>query len=278
MIVGGVSLYAYMGSPTMPSASSQQAAQTNTGDGREASEAQVQDLITKLQARLATSPKDAAGWRLLGWALFNTSKFQEAVDAYGKAVALEPDNTEFKSMLAEAVVQSAQGVVTPQAQDLIAQVLAKTPDDQRARFYDAMAHEQSGDQQGALDRWSKLLADAPADARWRDNVKARIVGLGQALHKDVSGIVISAPPAPAPVVPTADQQAMIEGMVQKLADELKQNPQNAEGWIRLIRSFQVLQQPDKAKAALGDALNAFANDLDSQAKIRAAAKELGVEP
>ena len=80
----------------------------------------------------------------------------------------------------------------------------------------------------------------------------------------------------APAALTPDQLAMAQGMVQKLADELKQNPKDAQGWARLIRSYSVLKEPDKAKAALADALKAFDGDSATQDKIRALAKDLGI--
>ncbi|MBG1232443.1 c-type cytochrome biogenesis protein CcmI [Aestuariivirga litoralis] len=264
VIVGGVGLYSILGSPTLPSAVKTQVAQGTQPDQA----AKIEEIIAKIKAQVAANPKDAEGWRMLGWALFNVQRFPDSVDAFSKAVALAPDNAEYQSMLAEAVVQAAQGTVTPKAQDLLNAVLAKNPKDVRARYYDAIGHEQSGDQQGALDRWAALLADAPADAGWREDVKGRIASLGKALGKDVSGLITATP----------DQQAMIEGMVAKLAGELKQNPKNLEGWMRLMQSYQVLKQSDKAKVALADGLQAFAGDAASQDQLKAAAAKLQISP
>ena len=48
---------------------------------------------------------------------------------------------------------------------------------------------------------------------------------------------------------TEDRQAMIRGMVDSLAARLEQNPNDREGWVRLARSYEVLNEPDKAKQA-----------------------------
>jgi cytochrome c-type biogenesis protein CcmH len=412
VILGGVNLYGYMGSPNMPSAlpqvqpqqaQAQQAApaaqqQAAAVPAAQASNgaAQVDQMITGLQAKLKANPNDAEGWRMLGWAMFNTQHFQESADAYIKALALDPANMDYKSALLESIVQTAQGVVTPKAQEMITDVLAKQPKDLRARFYDALGHEQSGDQQGALDRWLALLSDAPADAGWKDDVKQRAVDLAKALGKDVSAQVnggAAAAPAPAQggkplaagekdamvagmiaklaakldanpkdrdgwammirslivtgdkkgaddalakavdifkddkstvdglkqmaqeatqkfangagtaaagaaasaIPPSAaapqisadqqaavqtmapsDQQEMIKGMVQRLADKMKDNPKDMDGWMRLMRAYQVLKDNDKAKGALGEALKAFDGDQASTDKLKAAATELGI--
>ena len=42
---------------------------------------------------------------------------------------------------------------------------------------------------------------------------------------------------------------MIESMVERLASRLEQQPDDAEGWARLGRSYMVLQQPAKARDA-----------------------------
>jgi cytochrome c-type biogenesis protein CcmH len=49
------------------------------------------------------------------------------------------------------------------------------------------------------------------------------------------------------------QMTQIRGMVQKLADEMKANPDNLDGWMRLGRSYAVLGESDKAADAFAQA-------------------------
>lgn len=61
----------------------------------------------------------------------------------------------------------------------------------------------------------------------------------------------------------AQQQAQINqirAMVAKLADEMKQHPDDLEGWLRLGRSYAVLGQPDDAAAAFAQAEKLKPND------------------
>jgi cytochrome c-type biogenesis protein CcmH len=69
---------------------------------------------------------------------------------------------------------------------------------------------------------------------------------------------------------------MIRGMVDRLAARLKAQPRDADGWIRLMRARVVLGDPTAASAALRDGLAAFGDSLPSQAKLRDAAKAMGV--
>ena len=55
---------------------------------------------------------------------------------------------------------------------------------------------------------------------------------------------------------------MIRGMVDRLATRLKQNGDDVEGWLRLVRAYMVMGERDKAMSALSDARQAFANDAE----------------
>jgi cytochrome c-type biogenesis protein CcmH len=286
VILGGVNLYSYLGTPELQSVSNLQPPTSAVPPAQDdaAGTGQIDTVIQKLEARLQTNPNDGEGWRTLGWARFNKQDYAAAADAYAKAVSVEPTNIEYRSAYAEALVQAAAGIVTPKAQGLIAEVLAKDPKNFRARFYDSLAHEQAGDQAGALDRWMALLAASPEGAGWREDVKARITSLGKAMGRDVSAIIGSAAPVISDeqktaiqALPATDQMAMIKGMVAKLADRLKANPNDPDGWIKLIKSYLVLNDIAAAKDALSKALVATANDPANRVKIATAAADLGLK-
>jgi cytochrome c-type biogenesis protein CcmH len=74
----------------------------------------------------------------------------------------------------------------------------------------------------------------------------------------------------------ADRKAMIHSMVDKLAGELKANPHDSGGWVRLMRARMVLGEKDQAAAAYQDARKAFASTPAAQAVLQEAAKSLGV--
>jgi cytochrome c-type biogenesis protein CcmH len=51
-------------------------------------------------------------------------------------------------------------------------------------------------------------------------------------------------------------------MVARLAERLKKDGSDINGWVQLVRSYRVLGQNDKAEAAMADARSALANDPD----------------
>jgi cytochrome c-type biogenesis protein CcmH len=77
-------------------------------------------------------------------------------------------------------------------------------------------------------------------------------------------------------LPGDEQQILIRGMVSTLADRLQKQPQDEEGWLRLIRSRLVLGEEKAAREALSQALAVFSDDGPAGARIAAAAKELGI--
>ena len=68
---------------------------------------EVDIMIERLAARLASAPDDVQGWRMLGWSYLNTGHFQEAVAAYAKAVELDPRSTEIKRAYEAAKAKAA---------------------------------------------------------------------------------------------------------------------------------------------------------------------------
>ena len=69
---------------------------------------------------------------------------------------------------------------------------------------------------------------------------------------------------------------MINGMVDGLATKLQANPDNVDGWVKLIRSRVVLKDMAKAKDDVAMARKAFASKPDKLAQINSLAAELGL--
>jgi cytochrome c-type biogenesis protein CcmH len=216
------------------------------GDQHDATE--LAAAADQLKARLEREPDHPEGWVLLGRTLASLQRFDEARDAYGRAIALKPDQPQLHAELGEVLVLAAAGTVTPAAEA----EFAKSGDDPRARFYGAEAALQHGDAAKAASTLQALLADAPADAPWRKVVAARLAQIAPG---------VALPGARAPSGPTAqditsaqsmspeERQAMIRSMVERLATRLEQQPDDKEGWTRLAHAYYVLGETAKAEAA-----------------------------
>src|SRR5579883_1541133 len=184
VVLGSVVLYAVTGSPDLASrqegaegfgiAERTQRSDTEGEAPPQANLPSVEEMIQRLTARLSQNPKDTEGWRTLGWSYLNIGRFHEAAEAYARAIALNPDIVELRADRIEALVESANGVVTSEAKAAIEDILKRDPKNTQARFFRGLAEEQQGDKASALAEWSELLKDTNSDESWATELQNRI--------------------------------------------------------------------------------------------------------
>lgn len=239
---GAALLYDSLGADGLPD---QPLAARSTPEGQEAETAR---LIAELESRMAANPNDPRGWVLLARARASEGRLIPAAEAYEKIIALVPDSVEARLAAAELRIAAASGEVTPATQALIDQALALAPQDPSARHFAAYARLAKGDNAGAIADWQALLPTLEADNPLRQAVMAGLSAAGRPAEPPPPGPSADDVAAARDMSP-ADRQAMIEGMVARLADRLKDNPQDLEGWVRLARAYGVLNRPADAVAA-----------------------------
>ena len=247
-----IAIYSTVGAPDAMTPAV--AAGARAGKAGSHDRAELTAAAEQLKARLQNEPGHLEGWVLLGRTLTSLGRFTDARDAYRQAIALKADEPRLHAELGEVLVLGADGTVTPEAEA----EFAKSAGDPRARFYSAEAVLQRGDTEGAAAKLRTLLADAPADAPWRHIVEDRLAEIGSAGQRTGSNTPEG---SPRPAGPTAqdvtaaqsmspeERQAMIRGMVDRLAARLEQNPNDKDGWARLAHAYEVLGETDKAQAA-----------------------------
>lgn len=265
----------------------------------------VDDVIARLETKLAEKPDDAEGWRMLGWSYFQTERFAEAATALKQATKLDPEHAETWSFLGEALVlaNKEEGKMPRDAKVAFDKAIKLDPEDARARYFQAVALDLAGRPRQAINAWFKLLEDTPSDAPYADDIREVIRNVGEKRKIDVekrlaeakfaspaNGTVTDGPqkaaagiPGPtseqmkaAAGMPKGQQEAMIRGMVDGLEAKLVKDPANADGWIMLMRSRMQLGEPKKAAETLQKALAAFRNDTAAARKLREAASSLGI--
>lgn len=258
-------LYLYIGNPQAPD--QPLTARTPVEATQSASAGDLETVISRLRARLARDSGGLADWLLLGQSYNVMRRYEEAVAAYRRADGLQPDNVNIMTSLGETLVLAASGTVTPEAQSVFRNAHLLDEQTPGPRFYLGLARAQAGDYWGAYDFWLALANDAPADATWLPQVVAHLEEVSMELGVDVSAALnsrsnpIVSPkqiPLPGPTredieaasgMSASNRMEMIRGMVAGLAERLKENPDNIEGWERLARSYQVLGETDKAAEA-----------------------------
>jgi cytochrome c-type biogenesis protein CcmH len=270
--IGAAALYLSVGSPNLPglphSARVNQSPDTRS----------IESMVAQVEAHLERNPDDGRGWEVLAPVYMRAGRFTDAVRARSNALRLLGSTAERESNLGEAMVAAANGMVTAEAKAAFERALARDTADVKAQYYVGLAAEQDGKPQGAARIWRDLLEKAPPNAPYRPLIQDSLARVDP-----------GAPPASAPAAPSADDVAaaqqltpeqrgeMIRGMVDRLAEKLKADGSDLDGWLRLMRAYIVLGEPEKARTALADARKAIGTDADKRKKLDEAAKGLGIE-
>ncbi|PDT21094.1 c-type cytochrome biogenesis protein CcmI [Rhizobium hidalgonense] len=275
----GLCLYLTTGRPDLPS-QPLQARLENPGND-------VAVLIAKAERHLAQSPDDGKGWDVLAPIYFRTMRVNDAQVAYRNAIRLLGPSPVRLDGLAETLMAVSDGVVTEEARRVLEQSLTLEPNNPRARFYVALSMEQAGRPDEARRAFEALAKQSPAEAPWLPLVNQHIaMNGGEPAAPDAEPAAPGNPSAPgnptqqdvaaAENMSTGDRQQMIRGMVESLDAKLSVDPNNFEGWMRLVRSYAVLNDKDRAAGALKRGLAAFPAGSEQGRQLLALANELGI--
>ena len=231
-------------------------------------------VLSRIEAHLAAVPDDGRGFELIAPIYMRLGRVDDAVKAFGSALRILGPTPERFTDYAEALVTRADGRVTPDALAAFSSALSLDGRNAKARFYRGAAARQAGDDDTAKATWSELLDDAPPNAPYRAAVEKQLAALSSSARA-------SAPQGPLAdaiaAMPAADRMIAIRGMIEGLASRLAQDGSDTQGWLKLVRAYRVLQDDDKAKAALAQARLARASDPAAMAQLGALASELGLE-
>ena len=219
--------------------------------------------LAHAQAATVATPDHIESWLKLAEAAAAVNDSATEIRALRMAQQLTSDDPGVLSLLAEALSRAADGQVTVPARDLIDTVLATDPNEPRALFLWGLAAFQDGNYQAAITRWQTLLSISNADAPWlpivRKNIKqaaeAGGIALRPAIGPDEDSIAAAAD------ISADDRNAMILSMVARLRDRLNTTPEYTEGWLRLVRAYDVLGDVDAAFTALARATDSAPGDV-----------------
>ena len=279
VIVPGLALGLYLdlGSPNVPGRSVLARADAPQGSQSVAS------LVSQVEAHLARNPNDGAGWEVIAPVYLRLGRFDDAVQARRKVIALNGDTAARESDLGEALVAAANGVVTDEAKQAFQHAITGDTQDAKARYFLGLADEQDGNRDGAAAKWRAMLDTAPRDAPWANFVRTALARVtGEPAAGNGPSVVPSAGPsvgdaASAETMNEAQRTEMIRGMVARLADRLHTDGNDVDGWLRLVRAYAVLGDHDKAKDAAADAKRALSDHPDAIKQIDDLVKGLGLE-
>ena len=261
-------LYYRLGAPEMPSFP---LAERKAASGAES----LERLVAKVEAHLEKNPEDGRGWHVLGPALMNLDRYDEAAKAFRNAIKYNEDSAERRADLAEALMAVAGGVVSAEAKAEFERAVELEANHPKASYFLGVAAQQDGRPNEAAAIWRRLLASAPEDAPWRGAVERALARVGGGEGKVVGPTEEEM--AAAAKMSAADRDAMIKAMVDRLAARLKQDGSDVQGWLRLVRTYMVLGDTAKARATVADARKALEANAESLRVLNEGLKSLGVD-
>ena len=280
--VAAVGTYLFLGAPGAPSQPF--AKRTTTLDATTQAAPAMAQLAERMAERLATAPDDRDGWILLARTYTELGRFADAARAYGDAIEAGFDEAEMYAAQGESLTAAADGTVVLEARQAFAAALERNPDQPRARYYAGLALAQDGRLREAMNVWTAVLRESPAQAPWRAFIAAQVRRAASSLGEEPPPEAAEEAPATAgaPGPSQADVEAagemsaeervaFIRTMVARLASRMEEEPGDLDGWLRLARAYGVLGEAENAKGALVSA-EALLRDLPADAPERAAAE------
>jgi cytochrome c-type biogenesis protein CcmH/NrfG len=155
-----------------------------------------------------------------------------------------------KSLLAQAIVRKANGQVTSKAQMLINEALSENPMDPGANFLYGLLQSQIGNEKKAFEIWTKLYRNLGIS----DQVLNKSLKKSLNINSPITSEILN--------LNEKDQKIRINQMVEQLASRLTKNKEDLDGWVKLYKSYKVLNNMDKAINALRTSIEISPQNLN----------------
>ena len=240
-------------------------------------------MLTELREVMERRPDDIAGWELLAIEEARQGNFRAARRAQDRVLSLrEVPGAADLVLLAEFMIRSANGYVSPEAEEALRRGLAQAPDHPWGRYYLGLMYAQQNRPDRAYPIWRRLLADSQPGAPWIQPILLQIEQVAFLAGTPISIEDLPVPQAPAGPsaaeieaagdLPAETRAQMIGNMVARLADRVATEGGAPADWARLVGAYTVLGQDDNARAVLSEAREVFADAPEALAMIEAAAE------
>ncbi len=135
---------------------------------------QINAMVDSLAQKLKENPDDVEGWLMLGRSYNAMRRYNEAADAYARAVALQPNNPQMLTDYADILAMKNGRSMLGEPEKYIQQALQIDPNIMKAIVLIGTAHFQRKDYAAAIEAWQKILGMVPPDSPIASSIKANI--------------------------------------------------------------------------------------------------------
>lgn len=209
------------------------------------------ETLVRTEALFARNPDNGKLADELSSAYLVSGRFQDAVNTYIEAIRLNGESAPRLVGYGMALTGFNDGTINDDARQSFEKAIRLEPEDFYPRMFLAEALNQAGNPSEAIQTLQEFLDRSPRNNPWRERAEDMIMQLKLTKAiKQTGGMSEDGTISP----------EMIGTMVEGLATQLKSRPDDLEGWKLLIRSWLVLKNTDKAKAALEEGQSRLPQD------------------
>lgn len=167
VLMFGLAGYAMQGSPDMPAAPK----------SAETADPQTGEAMVEVRRALFDPARPKPHYVTVSDGFARRGKFERAANILKSGLANDPGNGEGWLALANALVEHAEGQVTPASLYSYSRAEQLLPRHPGPAYFLGFALIRSGQPGQARAVWSELLDSSPPDAPWRDDLAGRIAQL-----------------------------------------------------------------------------------------------------
>lgn len=169
VLMFGLAGYGLQGSPGLPAAPKQALTQAP----------QSGEALVAARRALFDTGQQPPNYLVTSDAFARQGRYNHAAGLLRRAVREHPGDAEAWLALANALVEHAEGQITPPALYAFERAQEAFPGHPGAGYFLGMAFLRSGDPVRARQVWAELLDRSPDDAPWREDLEFRIASLDQ---------------------------------------------------------------------------------------------------
>ena len=240
--------------------------------------------VVKLREVVSARPNDLQGWVLLATHEAQLRNYSAAATAQERVVNIKSSSatTDDLRRLVDLLVAAADGLVSPEAEDIVRVLLEQDSDDFTARYYFGALYNQTDRPDIALRMWRPIVANGDITQFHVASARSQIQ---DAAYR--AGVTYTLPAARGPSssdianatnLSDANRDGMIRDMVAGLSDRLATQGGGVAEWAKLIRAYGVLKETRAATQIWLEASKVFSGSQPAMTTLLNAAVSAGVSP
>ncbi len=229
--------------------------------------AQIEMMVANLAQRLQENPQDIEGWVMLARSFSVLGRYQEAVQAYEKAIQFVGDDPNILTDYADAIAMSSGESLEGKPLQLLQKAVSLDPNNQKALWLIGTALFERGDFTGAIEHWEHLLNILPAGSDDAGAMRGNIAEARNYLERQRKGEFGAAPP--------------VTSLDDTLSGSGSAKIDHAPAKVAKVSGTITIDEKLAGKVDAGDTLFVFAKAVRGPpmplAIIKGSAKELPIE-